>query len=77
MPYEYHDRNDISGGEPRGFDRQVQRFLFSHFSEQTAKTIYCLGIRIVAFFRKVGLFLTLPFKFIQFWIEEYRKIRNN
>ena len=35
--------------------------------------IYNLGIDIIAFFLKIGLFLYLPFKFIQFWREAWKK----
>ena len=32
-----------------------------------------LGIDIIAILCKVGLFLTLPFKFIRFWKEAWEK----
>lgn len=37
------------------------------------ENLYNLGIDIIAFFAKVGIILILPFKFIQFFIEAWRK----
>lgn len=73
MRYDHYDSGDGGGNEPGGFDFWFQRFLYNHFSERTARCIYNCCISLVAFLCKIGLFLTLPFKFVQFWIEEYRK----
>lgn len=73
MAYQYFDRNNLKGNEPHGFDLWIQRFLLKYFSERTAKSIYSFGLNLLAFFRKLALLFSLPFKFIQFWIEEFKK----
>ena len=54
-------------------DRWFQRFLFNVFGQTAAKAIYGTVISIIAFFKKIALFLSLPFKFVQFWIESYKE----
>lgn len=42
-------------------------------SEKLKQRLYNLGIDILAFLGKVGVVLSLPFKFIQFWGEAWKK----
>lgn len=77
MPFGYFDRGNNRGNEPRGFDHRFQLFLLDIFSESTARLIYGAVVGLIAFLCKVGLLFTLPFMFIKFWREEYRKNGKN
>ena len=68
-----YDIDDIKGEEPKGFDRQFQHFLLNVFGETAARAIYGIVINIIAFFMKIGVFLSLPFKFVQFFILALRE----
>ena len=54
-----------------------QQFLIKHFSYGTAKRIYGFVLEIVVFFKKMGLFLSLPFKFVQFFRESWKERSKN
>lgn len=54
-------------------DFQFHKFLFTTFSEKTAKSIYCFVIEVIVFFMKIVVYLYLPFKFFQFFKEDWRK----
>ena len=75
MGYRVYDINDIKDEKPKGIDLWFQRLLYRNFSERTAKSIYKTVILIIAFFRKVGLVLSLPIMFFRFFGQEYRKER--
>ena len=49
------------------------QFLIKHFSYRTSRLIYCFVIDIVVCFKKIVLFLSLPFKFFQFFWESFNK----
>lgn len=38
--------------------------------------LYNFGVDIAAFFMKLGLALTLPFKFVQFWLQSWQRRSN-
>ncbi len=48
-------------------DQWYQRLLFANFSDATAKKLYGATIRAVAIFLKLGIVLSLPFKYLQFF----------
>lgn len=75
MPFNrmIYDINDIKGRGPKGFELRFQRFLLNVFGETAAKAIYCAIINIIAFIMKIGVFLSLPFKFVQFFILALRE----
>ena len=64
-----YDMNDIKGNEPKGLDLWFQRFLLTTFGVTTARAVYGVVIDIIVFFMKIGVFLSLPFKFVQFFIQ--------
>lgn len=74
MAYEHYDINDIKGSDEPKLSL-TQRMLLSMFPRSAAQAIYGLGVDIVAFIAKLGLILILPLKFIQFWIESYKKLK--
>ncbi len=55
------------------FDRWFQQILLSCFSDKAASAIYGTVVDIIAFFAKIGIFLMLPFKFIQFFIRSWKR----
>lgn len=71
--YEEYDINDIKGSEPTEPFARLARMLRTFCSENVTKAICYTLIAVCAFFKKVGLVLSLPFKFVQFWIEAYRE----
>ena len=68
-----YDIDDIKGEEPKGFELRFHRFLLDVFGETAARAIYGIIINIIAFFMKIGIFLSLPFKFVQFFILALRE----
>ena len=71
-----YDIDDIKGEEPKGFELWFHRFLLDVFGETAAKIIYGLIIRTIVFFKKIGLFLSLPFKFVQFFIQSLTRSKS-
>lgn len=74
MAYEHYDINDLRGSVPR--PGRFARLLHSLFGYNGGKAAYGLCIDIAAFVKRIGIFLALPFKFIQFTVEEYKKTKN-
>ncbi len=72
--YKEYNSEDLWGERPAGnrVDQWYQRLLFDAFSESTAKKIYGVTIDTIAFFLKVGVYLTLPFKFLQFFRQSWK-----
>ena len=64
-----YDINDIKGNEPKGLDLWFQRFLLTTISVTIARAVYGVVIDIIEFFKKIGVFLSLPFKFVQFFVQ--------
>lgn len=58
--------------EPKS-DSSYQNFLLRHFSGQIAQKIYGATIDGIAFLAKLGVYLVLPFKFIQFFVQRWRR----
>ena len=58
-------------------DKAFQKILLTLFSSSEAEAIYGFVINVIAFFRKIGVYLTLPFvmvrKFCQVYKERTRK----
>lgn len=67
-----YDINDNKDEEPKGFELRFQLFLLNMFGVTAAKAIYGIVINIIAFFMKIGVFLSLPFKFVQFFIQSLK-----
>lgn len=68
-----YEEIDIKPKEDNECDGWYKRLLLRLFSHNTAESIYCLTIDFIAFLAKIGLILTLPFKFIQFFIESWKE----
>ena len=58
-------------------DELFKKILFTLFPYSVAKVIYDFTIEVIALFRKIGIYLTLPFlmvrKFCQIYKERTRK----
>lgn len=72
MAYEEYDINDIKRPEDTA-DTRFQKFLLAVLPERQARDIYCVVIDIIALFAKIGIVFSLPFKFVQFWKQSWKK----
>jgi hypothetical protein len=54
-------------------DSWFQRFLLSIFPPRVAEVLYGIVIDIIVAFAKIGLYLSLPFKAVQLWIQLFRE----
>lgn len=77
--YQEYNSNDLWNKEAAGnsVDSRFQRFLLRNFSAGTAKMLYCIVIETIALFAKIGVYLILPFKAIQFFCQSWQKISEN
>ena len=71
------DIDDIKGDELKGFERTFVRFLLGTFGITATIIIYNSILKIITFFRIIGVYLSMPFKFVQFWKESYKNQSNN
>jgi hypothetical protein len=54
-------------------DSWFKQFLLAVFPPRVAEAVYGIVIDIIVVFAKIGVFLSLPFKAVQFWIQSYRE----
>ncbi len=76
--YQEINSNDLWPQQAAGnrVDQWYQRLLFSNFSDATAKKLYGATIRTIAIFLKLGIVLSLPFKFLQFFRQSMAEQKN-
>ena len=73
MPFEEYRLNRNTPPERNATDSWFQRILLTSFSERTAAAIYGIAIDVLAFFAKIGVYISLPFKFLQLFRQSWRQ----
>lgn len=73
MAYEYHDIDSLKAN-----DRPVwyARLLLALFPRKIAEAFAHAFIDLISAVRVIGVYLTLPFKFIQFFRQSWRNQKN-
>ena len=70
MAYEYHDIDSLkTAGRPAWY----VRLLLALFPRRIAEAVAHVGVDLISAIRIIGVYLSLPFKFLQFFRQSWRK----
>lgn len=73
MAYEYHDIDSLKTADRPAW---YVRLLLALFPRKIAEAIAHAFIDLISALRIIGVYLTLPFKFIQFFRQSWRNQKN-
>lgn len=73
MAYEYHDIDSLKTADRPAW---YVRLLLALFPRKIAEAIAHAFIDLISALRNIGVYLTLPFKFIQFFRQSWRNQKN-
>ena len=58
-------------------DLKFKQFLTANLSEDSARKLYSIGIDTITILAIIGVFLSLPIKFLQFFRQSWINQKNN
>ncbi len=73
MAYEYHDINSIKSDDRPAW---YVRLLLALFPRRVAEAIAHAVVDLISALRIIGVYLSLPFKFLQFFRQSWKEQKN-